>query len=104
LSGNASEDGCPFSWRFVSLEEREGNSRRDGMDTHLNEQSEFTDDPRAWRQFYEDLDLKIVGVLSKGSNSRLSFAVISAEGSKLYAFVRESATGHLEESTQLDDA
>ncbi len=62
------------------------------------------EESQAWRRFYDDLDLKIVGTLSKGHDPRLSLAVISAQGADLYAFVRESADGHLEDCTQLDDA
>lgn len=74
------------------------------MQPNISEPSDSNDDWSAWRQFYDDLDLKVIGTQSKGSNSRLSIAVISAEGSHLYAFVREAASGQLEDSTQLDDA
>ena len=74
------------------------------MDPQLVDRSESAEDPLAWSRFYEDLDLKIVGTLSKGPNARLSLAVISAEGTNLYAFVRESADGQLEDHKQLDDA
>jgi hypothetical protein len=88
----------------VLQEEGEGHARKAGMDLHPNELNEFTEESLDWQQFYRDLDLKIVGTLSKGSNSRLSIAVISAEGSKLYAFVRETAAGQLESTAPPDDA
>lgn len=74
------------------------------MEVEAIDRQELPDDPQAWRRFYDDLDLRIVGTLSKGSGARLSLAVVSAEGSDLYAFVRESADGRLEECAQLDDA
>lgn len=74
------------------------------MEVETLDRSEPLEESQAWRQFYDDLDLKIVGTLSKGHDPRLSLAVISAEGADLYAFVRESADGHLEDCSQLDDA
>ena len=61
-------------------------------------------DPADWLKFYEDLDLHVIGTLSKGRNARLSLAVVSATGDHLYAFVREDALGHLEDTTRIDDA
>lgn len=57
-----------------------------------------------WRQFYEDLDLRVVGTLSKGHDPRLSLAVMSASGNHLYAFLRESVLGQMEDCTRIDDA
>lgn len=74
------------------------------MEADLTSQAELADESQPWRRFYDDLDLRIVGTLSKGSDARLSLAVISATGSDMYAFVRESADGHLEDCNQLDDA
>jgi hypothetical protein len=65
---------------------------------------ETPNDPADWRKFYEDLDLHVIGTLSKGRNARLSLAVVSASGDYLYAFVREDALGHLEDTTRIDDA
>lgn len=65
---------------------------------------ELPGDPADWRKFYDDLDLHVIGTLSKGRNARLSLAVVSASGDHLYAFVREDALGHLEDCTRIDDA
>ena len=64
----------------------------------------FSDDSTDWRQFYDDLDIHIIGTLSKGRDARLSLAVVSATGNHLYAFVREDALGRLEDCTRIDDA
>ena len=61
-------------------------------------------DSTDWRQFYKDLDIHIIGTLSKGRDARLSLAVVSATGNHLYAFVREDALGRLEDCTRIDDA
>lgn len=74
------------------------------MEAEAIDPQELQDDSQAWRRFYDDLDLRIVGTLSKGAGARLSLAVVSAEGTDLYAFVRESADGRLKDCTQLDDA
>lgn len=65
---------------------------------------ELPNDPTKWREFYDDLDLHVVGTLSKGRDARLSLAVVSANGNHLYAFMREDALGHLEDCTRMDDA
>ena len=70
---------------------------------HVNEH-EMTGNSEDWRKFYEDLDLHVIGTLSKGRNARLSLAVVSASGDHLYAFVREDELGHLEDCTRIDDA
>ena len=57
-----------------------------------------------WAQFYDHLDVRVVGTFSKGRDGRLSLAVLSSSGSHLYAFVRESDFGQLEDRTRLDDA
>lgn len=57
-----------------------------------------------WAQFYDRLDVRVVGTQSKGRNGLLSLAVLSTSGSHLYAFVRESALGQLEDRKRLDDA
>ena len=57
-----------------------------------------------WRKFYDDLDLHVIGTLSKGRDARLSLAVVSASGNHLYAFVRENALGQMEDCTRIDDA
>lgn len=64
----------------------------------------LSDDSTDWRQFYDDLDIHIIGTLSKGRDARLSLAVVSATGNHLYAFVREDALGRLEDCTRIDDA
>lgn len=74
------------------------------MDAPAIDRRASTEESQAWRQFYDDLDLKIVGTLSKGAGARLSLAVVSAEGADMYAFVRETADGRLEDCSQLDDA
>ncbi len=74
------------------------------MEVEALDRQELSDNPQAWRRFYDDLDLRIVGTLSKGKGARLSLAVLSAEGSDLYTFVRETADGRLEDCAQLDDA
>lgn len=74
------------------------------METEAIDRRVLAEDSQAWRRFYDDLDLKIVGTLTKGNDARLSLAVVSANGSDLYAFVRESADGRLEDCSQLDDA
>lgn len=89
---------------FCVEESSEGPQTGEDMDIQAIEKPEQTEESQAWRRFYDDLDLRIVGTLSKGSGARLSLAVVSAQGSDLYAFVRESADGHLEDCTQLDDA
>ena len=63
-----------------------------------------TEGPFDWAQFYDHLDVRVVGTFSKGRNGQLSLAVLSSSGSHLYAFVRESATAQLEDRTRLDDA
>lgn len=74
------------------------------MEAEAIDRREASEESQTWRQFYDDLDLKIVGTLSKGNDARLSLAVVSAQGSDLYAFVRETVDGRLEDCTQLDDA
>ena len=74
------------------------------MDPVDVKERESTSDLEDWRKFYEDLDLHVIGTLSKGRNARLSLAVVSASGDHLYAFVREDALGHLEDCTRIDDA
>ena len=69
----------------------------------LTEES-LTEESLDWRRFYHDLDLRVVGTLSKGREARLSLAVLSASGDHLYAFLRENPLGHMEASTQPDDA
>ncbi len=69
----------------------------------IKERENLTDSAD-WLKFYEDLDLHVIGTLSKGRNARLSLAVVSATGDHLYAFVREDALGHLEDTTRIDDA
>jgi hypothetical protein len=76
----------------------------DKMDPANVKEHELTGDSEDWRKFYEDLDLHVIGTLSKGRNARLSLAVVSASGDHLYAFVREDALGHLEDTTRIDDA
>jgi len=76
----------------------------DKMDPADLKEQELADDPANWRKFYDDLDLHVIGTLSKGRNARLSLAVVSASGDHLYAFVREDALGHLEDTTRIDDA
>ncbi len=68
------------------------------------EDRKLTEDSMDWRQFYDDLDLHVIGTLSKGRDARLSLALVSASGNHLYAFVRENALGHLEGCTRIDDA
>ncbi len=70
----------------------------DPADRKLNE------DSMDWRKFYDDLDLHVIGTLSKGRDARLSLAVVSASGDHLYAFIREDALGHMEDCTRTDDA
>ena len=62
------------------------------------------EDSMDWRKFYDDLDLHVIGTLSKGRDARLSLAVVSASGNHLYAFVRENALGQMEDCTRIDDA
>jgi hypothetical protein len=76
----------------------------DEMDPADIKERELLNDPTSWLKFYEDLDLHVIGTLSKGRNARLSLAVVSASGDHLYAFVREDALGHLEECARIDDA
>ncbi len=64
----------------------------------------LTEDSMDWRKFYDDLDLHVIGTLSKGRDARLSLAVVSASGDHLYAFIRENALGHMEDCTRIDDA
>jgi len=64
----------------------------------------LTEDPFDWAKFYDELDIRVIGTLSKGRHGRLSLAVLSSSGSRLYAFMRESDSGRLEDSRQLDDA
>ena len=64
----------------------------------------FNEDSFDWAKFYDELDIRVVGTLSKGRHGRLSLAVLSSSGSKLYAFMRESDFGRLEDSTRIDDA
>ena len=64
----------------------------------------LTEDSMDWRSFYDDLDLHVIGTLSKGRDARLSLAVVSASGNHLYAFVRENALGQMEDCTRIDDA
>lgn len=68
------------------------------------EDRKLTEDSMDWRQFYDDLDLHVIGTLSKGRDARLSLALVSASGNHLYAFIREDALGHLEDCTRIDDA
>ena len=74
------------------------------MDSADIKERELPDDSTDWRKFYDDLDLYVVGTLSKGRDARLSLAIVSASGNHLYAFVREDPLGHLEDSTRMDDA
>jgi hypothetical protein len=74
------------------------------MDHAEVKERELTGDSEDWRKFYEDLDLHVIGTLSKGRNARLSLAIVSASGDHLYAFVREDALGQLEDTTRIDDA
>ena len=74
------------------------------MDAVDIKERELPDDSTDWRKFYDDLDLHVVGTLSKGRDARLSLAIVSANGNHLYAFVREDPLGHLEDSTRMDDA
>ena len=74
------------------------------MDPASIKEHELPDDSADWLKFYKDLDLHVIGTLSKGRNARLSLAVVSASGDHLYAFVREDALGHLEDCTRIDDA
>lgn len=64
----------------------------------------LNEDSFDWAQFYDHLDVQVVGTISKGRDGRLSLAVLSSSGSHLYAFVRESDFGQLEDRTRLDDA
>ena len=64
----------------------------------------LTEDSFDWAKFYDELDIRVIGTLSKGRHGRLSLAVLSSSGSRLYAFMRESDLGRLEDCTQLDDA
>ncbi len=64
----------------------------------------LTEDSMDWRKLYDDLDLHVIGTLSKGRDARLSLALVSASGNHLYAFVRENALRHLEDCTRIDDA
>ncbi len=83
----------------VSTEEMgENGDEMDPVDRKLNE------DSMDWRKFYDDLDLHVIGTLSKGQDARLSLAVVSASGDHLYAFMRENVLGHMEDNTQVDDA
>ncbi len=68
------------------------------------EDRKLTEESMDWRQFYDDLDLHVIGTLSKGRDARLSLALVSASGNHLYAFIREDALGHLEDCTRIDDA
>ena len=68
------------------------------------EDRKLTEDSMDWRQFYDDLDLHVIGTLSKGRDARLSLALVSASGNHLYAFIRENALGNLEDCTRIDDA
>ena len=74
------------------------------MDPMDVKERELPNDPTDWRKFYDDLDLHVVGTLSKGRNARLSLAIVSASGDHLYAFVREDVLGHLQHCTRIDDA
>ncbi len=74
------------------------------MDPADIKEHELPKDSADWLKFYKDLDLHVIGTLSKGRNARLSLAVVSASGDHLYAFVREDALGHLEDTTRIDDA
>jgi len=76
----------------------ENGDEMDPVDRKLNE------DSMDWRKFYDDLDLHVIGTLSKGQDARLSLAVVSASGDHLYAFMRENVLGHMEDNTQVDDA
>ena len=64
----------------------------------------LNEDSFDWAKFYDELDIRVVGTLSKGRHGRLSLAVLSSSGSRLYAFMRESDLGRLEDCTRLDDA
>ena len=66
--------------------------------------SKLTEDSFNWAKFYDELDIRVIGTLSKGRHGRLSLAVLSSSGSHLYAFMRESDFGRLEDCTRLDDA
>ena len=68
------------------------------------EDRKLTEESMDWRQFYDDLDLHVIGTLSKGRDARLSLALVSASGNHLYAFIRENALGNLEDCTRIDDA
>ena len=73
----------------------------DGMDP---EDRKLTEDSMDWRELYDDLDMRVIGTLSKGRDARLSLAAVSVSGDHLYAFVRENALGNLEDCTRIDDA
>ena len=64
----------------------------------------LTEDSMDWRELYDDLDMRVIGTLSKGRDARLSLAIVSVSGDQLYAFVRENALGNLEDCTRIDDA
>ena len=64
----------------------------------------LNEDSFDWAKFYDELDIRVIGTLSKGRHGRLSLAVLSSSGRKLYAFMRESDFGRLEDSTRIDDA
>ena len=89
---------------FMGVNNEEMGEIGEEMDPADVKERELSDDPADWRKFYEDLDLHVIGTLSKGRNARLSLAVVSASGDHLYAFVREDALGHLEDTTRIDDA
>ena len=68
------------------------------------EDRKLTEDSMDWRELYDDLDMRVIGTLSKGRDARLSLAIVSVSGDQLYAFVRENALGNLEDCTRIDDA
>jgi hypothetical protein len=74
------------------------------MDAEGHSDCKVTEDSFDWARFYDELDIRVVGTLSKGRQGRLSLAVLSSSGTHLYAFMRESDIGRLEDSTRLDDA
>ncbi len=89
---------------FMSVNNEEMGEIGEEMDPADIKERELPNDSADWLKFYKDLDLHVIGTLSKGRNARLSLAVVSASGDHLYAFVREDALGQLEDTTRIDDA
>ncbi len=88
---------------FVGVHEEMGEIGEEMEQANVKE-AEAIEETTDWRKLYDDLDLHVIGTLSKGRDARLSLAVVSASGDHLYAFVREDALGHLEDCTRIDDA